>query len=166
MKNKSNAGMVDISNKSVTKRRAVAEGTITFTAAAFDTLITKGSPKGDVFETARIAGIMTAKSTSSIIPFCHPLTLEKVHIDIEKLLAKKAVKVTAEVLCSGKTGVEMEALAAVSAACLTIYDMCKWMGQQMSITVCLNHKSGGKSGEYNASTSLSVNPESNRRINL
>lgn len=150
MKNRSEPGMIDISDKSVTKRRAVAEGMIILTAAAFDTLIQKGSPKGDVFETARVAGIMAAKSTPSIIPLCHPLTLEKVRIDFEKFQAKKAVKVTAEVLCSGKTGVEMEALAAASAACLTIYDMCKWLGQDMVISdVRLIHKSGGKSGEYN-----------------
>ena len=149
-KNTKCAGMVDISDKSVTKRRAFAEGTITFTSKAFGILIKEGSPKGDVFETAKIAGIMAAKSTPTIIPLCHPLTLEKVKVSFEKLVSKKSIKVTAEVLCSGKTGVEMEALAAVSAACLTIYDMSKWMGQDMTISdIRLTHKSGGKSGDFN-----------------
>ena len=143
-------GMVDISDKALTQRRAVAEGTIFFRARAFQTLIRQGSPKGDVFETAKIAGIMAAKSTPSIIPLCHPLSLEKVRISFQKFPSKKAVKVTAEVLCLAKTGVEMEALAAVSAACLTIYDMTKWMGQDMKISqVRLIHKSGGQSGEFN-----------------
>ena len=142
--------MVDISDKTVTKRRAVAQGTIFFSSKAFKTLLKEGSPKGDVFETAKVAAIMAAKNTPSIIPLCHPLPLEKVKISFEKNSSKCFVKVTAEVLCTGKTGVEMEALAAVSAACLTIYDMCKWMGQDMNISnVCLMHKSGGKSGEYN-----------------
>jgi cyclic pyranopterin phosphate synthase len=150
MKNKQCAGMVDISDKTVTKRRAVAEGTISFSSKAFNTLLKEGSPKGDVFETAKVAGIMAAKSTPAIIPLCHPLTLEKVRITFDKNVSKKVIKVIAEVLCSGKTGVEMEALAAVSAACLTIYDMSKWMGQEMTISnICLSHKSGGKSGEYN-----------------
>ena len=149
-KNKQCLGMVDISDKTVSKRKAIAEGTISFTLKAFDILVKQGSPKGDVFETAKIAGIMAAKSTPSIIPLCHPLTLEKVRINFEKNSSKKTVRVTAEVLCSGKTGVEMEALAAVSAACLTIYDMSKWMGQDMTISnVRLLHKSGGKSGDFN-----------------
>jgi cyclic pyranopterin phosphate synthase len=143
------AGMKDISDKSVTLRRAVAEGTIVLTAKAYQTLIKHGSPKGDVFETARIAGIMAAKSTPSIIPLCHPLPLEKVTVTFNKLSAKRCIHVTAEVVCSGKTGVEMEALAAVSASCLTIYDMSKWMGQDMTISnVRLIHKSGGKSGDF------------------
>ena len=149
-KNKQCLGMVDISDKTITKRIAVAQGTIFFKPKAYATLIKDGSPKGDVFETAKIAGIMAAKSTPSIIPLCHPLTLEKVRINFEKNASKKTVTVIAEVLCSGKTGVEMEALAAVSAACLTIYDMSKWMGQDMTISnVRLIHKSGGKSGDFN-----------------
>ena len=149
-KNKQCAGMVDVSDKNITKRVAVAEGSISFTSKAYQALIKDGSPKGDVFETAKIAGIMAAKSTPSIIPLCHPLALEKVKIDFEKFPSKKIIKVTAEVLCSGKTGVEMEALAAVSAACLTIYDMSKWMGQDMTISnIRVLHKSGGKSGDFN-----------------
>ena len=150
MKNKQCLGMVDISHKAITQRRAVAEGLITFTPKAFKTLIQQGSPKGDVFETAKIAGIMAAKSVPSIIPLCHPLVLEKIKINFEKLVSKKSIKVTAEVLCTGKTGVEIEALTAVSVACLTIYDMSKWMEQDMTISnVRLIHKSGGKSGEFN-----------------
>lgn len=142
--------MVDISDKMVTKRRAIAEGTISFLPKVFELLVKEGSPKGDIFETAKIAAIMAAKSTPSIIPLCHPLTLEKVKISFKKNVSKSSIKVIAEVLCSGKTGVEMEALAAVSAACLTIYDMSKWMGQDMVISeIQLSHKSGGKSGEYN-----------------
>ena len=149
MKNKQCLGMVDISDKSVTKRRAVAEGGIVFSSKAYQTLMKQGSPKGDIFETAKLAGIMAAKNTSSIIPLCHPLNLEKVKVNFEKLPSKKTVKVIVEVLCTGKTGVEMEALAAVSAACLTIYDMSKWMGQDMTISnLRLIHKSGGKLGVY------------------
>ena len=142
-------GMVDVSAKQVTKRCAVAEATITFKPKAFKILIEEGSPKGNVFETAKIAGIMAAKSTPSIIPLCHPLGLEKVMISIDVLRSKHAVRVEAQVVCSGKTGVEMEALVAASSACLTIYDMMKWTGQDMLIAgVRLKHKSGGKSGVY------------------
>ena len=143
------ASMVDISHKDVTVRRAVAQGTITLKPKAFKSLMGNESPKGNVFETAKIAGIMAAKSTPSIIPLCHPLNLEKVKVEFEPLATKNAVRVQAEVLCTGKTGVEMEALAAVSAACLTIYDMMKWAGQAMEISsIHLEHKSGGKSGVY------------------
>ncbi|MDO8675220.1 MAG: cyclic pyranopterin monophosphate synthase MoaC [Candidatus Omnitrophota bacterium] len=146
---RSRAGMVDISSKDVTVRRAVAQGVITLSPAAFKALITGRSPKGDVLETARIAGIMAAKSTPALIPLCHPLVLEKIKVECLPQKSKHAVLVTAEVLCSGKTGVEMEALAAVSVACLTIYDMMKWAGQDMVISgIRLMHKSGGKSGNF------------------
>ena len=141
--------MVDISYKETTMRRAVAQGVITFSAAAFKALLGKKSPKGDVLETARIAGIMAAKSTPAIIPLCHPLVLEKIKVECVPVEKKKQVVVTAEVLCTGKTGVEMEALTAVSASCLTIYDMMKWAGQDMVISgIRLMHKSGGKSGTF------------------
>ncbi|HLD88189.1 MAG TPA: cyclic pyranopterin monophosphate synthase MoaC [Candidatus Omnitrophota bacterium] len=146
---RSRAGMVDISPKEVTVRRAVAQGAVTLSPAAFKALITGRSPKGDVLGTARIAGIMAAKSTPALIPLCHPLVLEKVKVECLPQKSKHAVLVTAEVLCSGKTGVEMEALTAVSAACLTIYDMMKWAGQDMVISgIRLMHKSGGKSGNF------------------
>ncbi len=141
--------MVDISPKDVTVRRAVAQGMITLSVLAFKALITGRSPKGNVLETARIAGIMAAKSTPVLIPLCHPLVLEKVKVECVPLKNKHAVLVTAEVLCSGKTGVEMEALTAVSVSCLTIYDMMKWAGQDMVIFgIRLMHKSGGKSGTF------------------
>ena len=142
-------GMVDISDKAVTKRRAVATGMITFEKRAFDIFLKQGSPKGDVLETAKIAGIMAAKSTPSILPLCHPLMLDKVKVTFEIQKSKFAVAVTAEVVSTGKTGVEMEALTAVSTACLTIYDMMKWTGQTMRISdIKLMHKSGGKSGVF------------------
>ncbi len=141
--------MVDISNKSVTKRRAVASGRVVFDSKAFKLFLSQGSPKGNVLEVAKVAGIMAAKSTPSIIPLCHPLALDKVKVDIELVRSKLSVVATCEVVSTGKTGVEMEALAAVSAACLTIYDMMKWSGQTMTIAeIRLLHKSGGKSGVY------------------
>ncbi len=141
--------MIDISQKDISLRRAVATGRIVLRPKAFKDLVAKKSPKGDVLEAAKIAGITAAKFTPAIIPYCHPLNLEKVTISFELLKSKYAVIVKAEVLCSGKTGVEMESLAAVSAACLTIYDMMKWAGQEMIIgDIRLLHKSGGKSGVY------------------
>lgn len=143
------AGMVDVSAKEVTKRSAIASATITLQSKAFKALINEGSPKGNVFETAKIAGIMAAKSTPKIIPLCHPLMLEKVRVGFEVLKSKNVIRVEAEVLCFAKTGVEMEALTAVCAACLTIYDMMKWASQDMVISdVQLTHKIGGKSGGW------------------
>lgn len=141
--------MIDISDKQVTKRVACAEGKITFSPKAYRTLLKQGSPKGDVLETAKIAGIMAAKNTPSLVPLCHPLFLEKVSVTFEMLKSKNTVKVISQVSASGKTGVEMEALSAVSAACLTIYDMMKFTGQDITITgIRLMHKSGGRSGVY------------------
>ena len=143
------SGMVDISDKAVTKRRAVATAVISFEKKAFELFIKQGSPKGNVLETAKIAGIMAAKSTPSILPLCHPLALDKVKVDFEIKKSQYTIVSTAEVVSTGKTGVEMEALTAVSVACLTIYDMMKWAGQSMMISdVKLVHKSGGKSGVY------------------
>ena len=142
-------GMVDISDKQITRRVACAEGMIIFSPQAYKILLKQGSPKGNVLETAKIAGIMAAKNTPSLIPLCHPLSLEKVSVVFEMLKSKNTVKVLSEVSCSGKTGVEMEALSAVSVACLTIYDLMKFTGQDMTITdIQLMHKSGGKSGVY------------------
>jgi len=141
--------IVDISEKQITKRVACAEGKIVFSPRAFKIFVKEGSPKGNVLETAKIAGIMAAKNTPALIPLCHPLGLEKVSVIFELLKSKNTVKVVSEVSCSGKTGVEMESLAAVSAACLTIYDMMKFSGQDMTIEgIHLMHKSGGKSGVY------------------
>ena len=149
MKSKKCNGMVDISDKTVTKRRAIASATISFEKSAFALFIKQGSPKGDVLETAKIAGIMAAKSTPAILPLCHLLALDKVKVEFAIEKSKREIIATAEVISTGKTGVEMEALTAVSAACLTIYDMMKWAGQTMSISnVRLLHKSGGKSGTF------------------
>ena len=142
-------GMVDIGDKQITKRMACAEGKIVFSPKAFKVLLKQGSPKGNILETAKIAGIMAAKNTPSLIPLCHPLPLEKVSLEFEVLKAKSNIKVTAEVFCSGKTGVEMETLSAVCAATLSIYDMMKFSGEDMTINgIRLMHKSGGKSGLY------------------
>jgi len=144
-------GMVDVSAKEITKRIARAVSTITMSPKAFKSLIEGGSPKGDVFETAKIAGIMAAKLTPKIIPMCHPLALKKVTLTFKTNKKKQQVVTTAEVVCLGQTGVEMEALTAASVASLTIYDMMKWAdrGSVISETKLL-HKSGGKSGDYNA----------------
>ena len=147
---KNAAGMVDVSAKKVTARKAVATGSIQFTSKSFNILMTQGSPKGDVFEIARVSGIMAAKRTPDILPLCHPLLLEKVKVTLEPNINKHTVNVTAEVLCQGKTGVEMEALTAVSAACLCVYDLMKWSSQDMTIgSIQLMHKSGGKTGVFN-----------------
>lgn len=148
---KRSQGMVDISQKDVTKRVAVASATLKMGGKAFKILLTEGSPKGDVFETAKVAGIMAAKSTPDIIPMCHPLALSKVAINYKINRAKNSIIITSEVACLGRTGVEMEALAAVSIAALTIYDMMKWADKGIVISdVKLLSKSGGKSGNYSA----------------
>ncbi len=141
--------MVDISAKAVTRRVARAAARLEMGTKAFQALLTQGSPKGDVFETARIAGIMAAKSTPAIVPMCHPLELSQVRIAFETRKRDSAIVVTSEVVCRGRTGVEMEALAAVAAAALTIYDMMKWADHAMVIAeIRLLHKSGGKSGTF------------------
>ena len=142
-------GMIDISHKEVTKRTALASARITLSPAAFKKLMKEGSPKGNVFETARVAGIMAAKSTPDIIPLCHPLQLSKVHLRFNIDGKTCSITTTAEVVCLGQTGVEMEALTAVTAASLTIYDMMKWVDQAMIISdVKLLKKTGGKSGDF------------------
>lgn len=142
-------GMVDISSKKATKRTARACCEISFKSDAFQKLIKGKSPKGDVFECAKIAGIMAAKKTSEIIPMCHPLSLSKVTISFKINKMKKKVSVFSEVICEGKTGVEMEALASASVAALTVYDMMKWADKTMIISdLKLLYKSGGKSGIF------------------
>ncbi len=149
MMRKAPAGMVDISDKAVTSRVAVACSTIRLGKQAFSILMSQGSPKGDVFETARVAGIMAAKGTSQIIPLCHPLSLNKVNITFENEKKNSMITLTAEVKSEGKTGVEMEALTAVSVAALTIYDMMKWADKGMVISdIKLLEKRGGKSGDF------------------
>ena len=143
------ARMVDISGKAETERRAVAVGTVTLGPRAFGMLVDRAIPKGDVIAVARIAGIMAAKKVDELIPLCHPLPVESVEIDFEYDDRRHAVQITASVSVSGRTGVEMEALTAVSVAALTIYDMCKAVEKGMVIdSVRLEYKSGGKSGTW------------------
>lgn len=143
------AHMVDVGGKEVTVRLARAEGRVKMTARSLETILAGDAKKGDVLGTARIAGIMAAKKTSELIPLCHPLLIDKVTLDIEPDSALPGLRVTAEVRVSGKTGVEMEALTAVSVACLTIYDMAKAIDRTMNIgDIRLVEKSGGRSGDF------------------
>lgn len=136
--------MISIEDKIETKRRALAEGFVILAAETLRKALANEGPKKDVFITARVAGMMAAKRTPDLIPDCHPLLLEKVEVKVEPM--DDRVRVTAEVSCTGKTGVEMEALASVSAACLTIYDMLKPLDKGMEITgIKLLEKTGGKS---------------------
>jgi cyclic pyranopterin phosphate synthase len=145
------AHMVDVGAKTVTDRIAIAEGHIVMTAATLG-LITQGrAKKGDVLGVARLAGIMAAKKTADLIPLCHPLPITKVAVDLVPDAALPGVRVTATVKTSGVTGVEMEALTAVSVACLTVYDMLKAVEKGMQIEgIRLLLKDGGKSGLYEA----------------
>lgn len=141
--------MVDVSDKAVTSRRAVAAGTVIMSENTFASLQSGDNPKGNVETTAELAGIMAAKKTSVLVPLCHPLPLSKVKVQITHEPDLPGVKVTAEVRTSGVTGVEMEALTAVSVACLTIYDMLKASDKAMRITdIALLEKQGGKSGNW------------------
>ena len=145
------AHMVDVSAKAATARIAVAEGRVLMTRATLDLVLKGDAKKGDVLGVARLAGIMAAKRTHELIPLCHPLALSQITIDIEpqRKLPGLIVRATAKV--SGQTGVEMEALTAVSVACLTIYDMAKAVERSMRIDgIRLIEKSGGKSGHYQA----------------
>ncbi|UCG46636.1 MAG: cyclic pyranopterin monophosphate synthase MoaC [Phycisphaerales bacterium] len=143
------AGMVDISGKDVTARRARAEGRIVLGREAFEVLKGGSCVKGDVLATAKIAAIQAVKSTPAIIPMCHPVLIEGIKVGFERDEAGSAVSVTVVVNSSGKTGVEMEAICGVSAACLTIYDMLKYTGKAMTIEhIRLIEKTGGKSGDY------------------
>jgi cyclic pyranopterin phosphate synthase len=145
---KGRAAMVDVGAKPPTRRVALACGEVRMTAATLR-LAKSGSAKGDVFAAARIAGIMAAKRTPELIPLCHPLALEHIKVDAEPFA--HGIKVTASCALTGRTGVEMEALTAVSVACLTIYDMLKAAERGMTITnMRLLHKSGGRSGTYDA----------------
>ena len=141
--------MVDVSQKDITMRIAIAEGSIKVNQEVFRSIKEQTNKKGDVLAVARIAGIMAAKKTSDMIPLCHPLFITKVTIDFELDEDNYMIKAIATTKVNGKTGVEMEALHAVSVTLLTIYDMCKAMDRAMEITdVHLEHKEGGKSGIY------------------
>jgi cyclic pyranopterin phosphate synthase len=145
------ARMVDVSAKAATERMAVAEGRVVMQTKTLDIVLSGNAVKGDVLGAARIAGIMAAKRTHQLIPLCHPLPITKVQIDIEPDHRLPGFIVQATVKVTGQTGVEMEALTAVSVACLTIYDMVKAVERGMRIEgIRLIEKQGGKSGHYRA----------------
>ncbi|MEW6256370.1 MAG: cyclic pyranopterin monophosphate synthase MoaC [Pseudomonadota bacterium] len=147
------AHMVDVSGKDVSLREALAEGCIRMAAATLDLILSGNAKKGDVMGVARIAGIMAAKRTHELIPLCHPLMLSKVEVEIVPAPALPGLVVTARVRTSGQTGVEMEALTAVSVACLTLYDMAKAADRGMRIDgIRLLEKAGGRSGHWTADT--------------
>ena len=143
------AWMVDVSDKDKTLRRAVARAVVRVNADTFDKIVSGGVPKGDVLAVAQVAGIMAAKRTWELIPMCHPIALTGADLSFALDRGEGTIAVTAEVKCRGETGVEMEALTAVSAAALTIYDMCKALQRGIVIeNICLLEKSGGRSGDY------------------
>jgi cyclic pyranopterin monophosphate synthase len=145
------AHMVDVSDKFVTSRTAIAEGFVAMLPATLELIQSGSAKKGDVLATARIAGIMAAKKTHELIPLCHPLLITKVTVDFTPSQSPAGIHVSAEVRVSGQTGVEMEALTAVSVACLTIYDMLKAVDKGMTFNgIRLIEKSGGRSGTYRA----------------
>ena len=142
--------MVDVSAKPETAREAVAEGLVVMAPATL-ALAREGAAKGDVMAVARIAGIMAAKRTAELIPLCHPLPISRVSVDLAADPALPGIRVTATVATTGRTGVEMEALTAVSVACLTVYDMLKAAQKDMRIEgIRLLSKTGGKSGDFRA----------------
>lgn len=145
------ARMVDVAAKPVTARTAEAEGTVRMSEMAFELIQRNAVSKGDVLAVARLAGIQAAKRTADLIPLCHPLLLTSIEVEPTLDAALPGVRVTATARTDGKTGVEMEALTAVAAACLTVYDMVKSADRGMVIgAIRLIHKSGGRSGDYTA----------------
>ena len=149
--NDGNVHMVDIGTKSVTNRLAIVKGHIKMLPKTLAMITDGTTKKGDVLGVARVAGIMGAKQTPNLIPLCHPLGLNHVHLDIVPDHSLPGLQISATCAVSGPTGVEMEAMTAVSTAALTVYDMCKAVDRSMEIGgIHLAHKSGGKSGTYNA----------------
>lgn len=143
------ARMVDVGAKDETRRVAIAGGMVTMEQDTYRMIRSGTAAKGDVLGVARIAGIMAAKKVDSIIPLCHPLKINSISIDFQFLEDGKTIGIEAKVTCTGKTGVEMEALTAVSVAALTLYDMCKSVDRSMKISdIRLLKKSGGKSGDF------------------
>ena len=146
-----NARMVDVGAKDVTERVAVARASVVMQPATLKLIATKKAAKGDVLAVAQLAGIMAAKRTPDLIPLCHPLALNSVDVQLSIDTKRNAVDIEATCKLKGRTGVEMEALTAASVAALTVYDMCKSVDRGMVISdVRLVHKSGGKSGTYDA----------------
>lgn len=149
LNSKGQANMVDVTEKSSTQRQAIASGYVVMKASTLEMITTGQHAKGDVFAVARIAGIQAAKKCADLIPLCHPLMLSKVAVDFEPQLKLNRVKVTSTCKLSGQTGVEMEALTAVSVAALTLFDMCKAVDPEMCIEdIKVESKSGGKSGVW------------------
>ena len=143
------ANMVDVGDKTDTVRIATASGCVIMQPQTLELILSGNAAKGDVIGTARLAGIMAAKKTSDLIPLCHPLMLSKVTVEIEPDEALPGLRVSATVKLIGKTGVEMEALTAVSVTCLTIYDMAKAVDKGMIISdIAVDSKTGGKSGDW------------------
>ncbi|WP_319759173.1 cyclic pyranopterin monophosphate synthase MoaC [Maridesulfovibrio sp.] len=146
-----NAVMVDVAAKADTKRTAIAKGRVILNEETFNLLRKQALPKGDALASAKIAGIMGAKETHRLIPLCHPIALSYVDVRFAVNEAELSIEVEGEARCTGKTGVEMEALVAVQVACATIYDMCKAVQKDVIITdVRLVYKEGGKSGVFKA----------------
>lgn len=144
-----NAIMVDVSDKSITKRTAIAKGRIYVNEAVMNAILSNSVEKGDVLGVARVAGIMAVKRTSDLIPMCHPLMITKCTVDFEINKEENFIEVSCLAKLTGKTGVEMEALTGATVALLTIYDMCKALDKSMEITqVHLYKKTGGKSGDF------------------
>ena len=143
------AKMVDVGEKPISNRTAVASGSVLVNENTFALIKTGGMKKGDVLTTAQIAGIMGAKRTSEVIPMCHPVAVNGINLSLSLNEERYAVEITASVSCDGRTGVEMEALTAVSIAALTVYDMCKAVQKDMVITdICLRSKTGGVHGDF------------------
>jgi cyclic pyranopterin monophosphate synthase len=146
-----NALMVDVTAKEASERTAIASGRVLMRAETLALIERRGVAKGDVLAVAQVAGIMAAKRTSELIPLCHPLALASVKVELARVADPPAVEITATCRVRAPTGVEMEALCAVSAAALTVYDMCKAVDRGMRITdIRLRHKAGGKSGTFTA----------------
>jgi len=145
--------MVDVGDKTITKRRAVAEGWITMEPATLKMIQQGDHRKGDVLSVARVAGIMAAKKTAELVPLCHPIMLTSINIEMQVEVEKSAIRCEVSTETAERTGVEMEALTGLQVALLTIYDMCKAVDRGMEIQgIKLVHKSGGKSGDWNRSS--------------
>lgn len=150
--------MVDVGGKNITRRTARASGSIRMSKAAFEAVTTDSVKKGNVLAAAKIAGIMAAKNTYTVIPLCHPLPIDHIQIDFKPVKKTSTIHAEATVQVSSRTGVEMEALHAVSVALLTVYDMVKAVDKSMVIgDIMLEEKSGGKSGRYRRSKSVKIN---------
>ena len=143
--------MVDVSDKAVTERTATARGSVSMASATLRKIVAGGVAKGDVLSVARLAGIMAAKRTADLVPLCHPLALTAIDVELSCDEKRSVVEIEATCRLAGRTGVEMEALTAVSVAALTIYDMCKAVDRGMTIgDIRLVHKAGGRSGTFQA----------------